>query len=383
MNKPARLPNLLIALVLLAVLVAAFGYWRFGRAVPVGMSSVDEAAVVQRVTGPGTVQARVALSLASRVNAAVEEVRADVGDTVRRGEVLVVLDSRESSARLAAVESQQKAVVRNIESARAAMNKAQADLELAQSRQRRDLELLKQGFVSQAVVDASTAAQRGAVAGVDAARAGLAAREAEAASVAQEARATGVSLSYTRLVAPVDGVVIQRLAEPGSTVLTGSPILKLVDPATLWVATRVDESVVGSVAVGQKAQIRLRSGETLAGRVARIARQSDDATRELDVHVAFDTPPPRFVIDQEADVSIETGSQRGLIVPQTAIVKARSGQPGVLLVEDGRTRFRAVQTAGADAGVVRVTEGLQAGQIVVTDASGVRAKQPVRPLQDR
>ncbi len=383
MKLPTQPPKLLIILVLLAVLASAFGYWRFGRSVAVGMSPVGKASVVQRVNGPGTVQARVAVSLAARVNATVEEVRADVGDTVRRGDVLVVLDSREPSARLAAVESQQKAVARNIESARASLAKAQADLELAQSRQRRDLELQKQGFVSQAVVDASTAAQRGAVAGVDAARAGLAAREAEAATVAQEARATGVLLTYTRLVAPVDGVVIQRLAEPGSTVLTGSPILKLVDPATLWVATRVDESVLGSVAVGQKAQIRLRSGETLSGRVARIARQSDAATRELDVHVAFNTPPSRFVIDQEADVSIETGSQRGLVVPQTAIVKDRSGQPGVLLVEDGRTQFRAVQTAGADAGLVRVTEGLQAGQTVVTDARGVRANQPVRPLQDR
>jgi hypothetical protein len=140
----------------------------------------------------------------------------------------------------------------------------------------------------------------------------------------------------------------------------------------------VDESVVGRVTVGQKAQIRLRSGETLAGRVARIARQSDAATRELDVHVAFDAPPARFAIDQEADVSIETGTLPGIVVPATALLKDRSGQTGVLVVEDGRTRFRAVGTGHTDDGLVRVTEGLAEGQAVVTDPRGVRAGQPVR-----
>ena len=90
--------------------------------------------------------------------------------------------------------------------------------------------------------------------------------------------------------------VVQRLGEVGNTVVPGTPLLKIVDPDSLWVATRVDESVIGRVKPGQSASILLRSGETLPGKVARIARQSDAATRELDVHVAFDTPPQRFAI---------------------------------------------------------------------------------------
>jgi multidrug resistance efflux pump len=84
----------------------------------------------------------------------------------------------------------------------------------------------------------------------------------------------------------------------------GGALFRLVDPATLWVAARIDESLVGRIEEGMPAVIRLRSGGEHAGRVARISRQSDAATRELEVFVAFDTPPARFAIDQEAQVLI-------------------------------------------------------------------------------
>jgi hypothetical protein len=117
--------------------------------------------------------------------------------------------------------------------------------------------------------------------------------------------------------------------------------------------------------------------------VARIARQSDAATRELDVHVALDTPPQQFAIDQEAEVSIATGEQAGIVVPLTALTKDRAGLPGVLMVEDGRTRFRAVTTSGADDQLVRVTAGLAEGETVVGNAAGVRTNQSVRVAQPR
>lgn len=381
MNLTSRTKKSLAALAVLVLLAAALGYWRFGRSVEVVTATARQGAVPSRVVGPGTLQARTSVAIASRVNATVVDVQVDVGHSVRKGQLLVTLDDRESSARLAAVKGQQTAVARNIESARATLAKAQAELELTRSRQRRDAELQKQGFVSQAVVDGSTAALLSAQAGIDAAKAGLAAREAEATTVAQEARAADVSLTYMRLLAPIDGMVIQRQAEPGSTVLTGSPILKLVDPATLWVAMRVDESVLGQIRVGQPAQIRLRSGEALGGQVARIARQSDTATRELEVHVALDKAPQQFAVDQEADVSITTGEQTGIVVPLTALTKDRSGQPGVLVVEDGRARFRTVTTGGADDQRMLVTAGLTEGETVVGNAAGIRANQSVRTAQ--
>jgi RND family efflux transporter MFP subunit len=369
----------LMALVaLLSVAAAGVGYRRLAMATDAPVVLAKPGAVMARVVGPGTVQARVPVTLSARVAAAISQMHVDVGDVVRQGALLVTLDDRDLSARRSVVSGQQVALARGVDGARATLAKAQADLELARSRQRRDMELLRQGFVSQAVVDASNAALDGAAAGVDAARAALSGRDADVRTLAHEARYADTVLSHTRITAPMDGIVVQRLGEVGNTVVPGTPLLKIVDPDSLWVATRVDESVVGRVKPGQSASIRLRSGETLPGKVARIARQSDAATRELDVHVAFDTPPQRFAIDQEAEVSIDVGEDQGVLVPLAALTRDAAGRAVVLVVDGGHARPQPVETGAADARHVLVRKGLAGGEPVVAVAEGVKANQRVQ-----
>jgi HlyD family secretion protein len=360
------------------LLLAAVGYLRFGRAIDVPIAVAASGTAPVRVIGPGTVQARVPVTVSARIASTVSQVLVDVGDSVRTGQPLVELDDRDLGARRGVVGGQQEALRRNTEGAHAGLVKAQADLELARSKQRRDLELQAQGFVSQAVVDASNAAAQSAAAAADAARATVAVREADARTLLQEARYADVQLSHTHVLAPMDGMVVQRLVEAGSPAAPGTPLLKLVDPASLWVATRVDESVVARVRPGQPATIRLRSGEVLGGKVARIARQSDAATRELDVFVSFDAVPQRVALDQEAEVVITVGEDRGILVPVAALTRDGSGQSGVLVVVDGRTRFQPVKTGAADERQVVVHEGLAGGETVVAVAAGVKPNVRVR-----
>jgi len=364
------------------LLLAAGGYLRFGRAVEVSITAATAGTAPMRVVGPGTVQARVPVTVSARIASTVAQVLVDVGDIVRAGQPLVVLDDRDLGARRGVVGGQQEALRRNTDGARAALAKTQADLELARSKQRRDLELQAQAFVSQAVVDASTAAAEGAAAAVDAARATVAAREADARTLVQEARYADIQLSHTQVLAPMDGMVVQRLVEPGSTAAPGTPLLKLVDPASLWVATRVDESMVARIRTGQPAAIRLRSGEELSGKVARIARQSDAATRELDVFVSFDAVPQRVALDQEAQVAITVGDDCGILVPLAALTRDASGRSGVLVVADDRTRFQPVKTGAADERHVVVHEGLAGGEALVAVAAGVKAGVRVRAAAD-
>ena len=390
--KPKKLNRRTLTIAVASLLLVAgagAAYWRFVRAVDVPVAVATQGAIAAHVVGPGTVQARIPVTLSARVSATVVQVHADVGDAVHSGQLLVALDDRDLNARRGVVAGQQEALMRNTEGARAALVKAQADLELARGKQRRDAELLAQGFVSQAVLDVSNSGRDGAAAGVDAAKAALAARAADARSLSQEARYADAVLSYTRIVSPMEGVVIQRLGEVGNTVVPGTPLLKIVDPKSLWVTTRVDESVVGRVQPGQTASIRLRSGEVLPGKVARIARQSDAATRELDVHVAFDTVPQRFAIDQEAEVSIDVGEDRGILVPLTALTaltRDKAGRAGVLVIDGvsidgsnrGRTRFLTVETGGADERHVLIRKGLTGGETVVANVAGVPANRRVR-----
>ena len=372
----------IVVALIAAMIIAAAGaaYLRFWRAVPVTTVEAVQGRVAMHVTGPGTVQARVPVTLSSRITATVARIDADVGDIVKRGQLLAVLDDRDLAARRAVTGGQQEILLRNLQAAQATVAKAQAELDLAQSKHRRDSELLRAGFLSPASLDTSAAALQSALANLDNARASLAAREAEKLSLAHEVRYSDTVLSFTRITAPSDGVVILRQTEMGATVVPGSPIFRLADPATLWIAMRVDESVVGRVMVGQSASIRLRTGETHAGKVARIARQSDAATRELEVNVAFNMPPERFALDQEAEVTILAGENTGIIVPVTALTRDGNGQQGVLVVSDARTSFRPVETGGADAKQVLIGKGLASGERVVVPAADIKAGMRVRPL---
>lgn len=383
MKLPVQLGGKALALLVVAlvlVVVAGAAYMRFGRAIAVPVIEAAQGNVPLRVVGPGTVQARVPVTLAARITATVTQVNADVGDAVTRGQTLALLDDRDLAARRAVVGGQQAALSMNVAAARATVAKAQADLDLARSKQRRDADLLRSGFVSRAVIDASDAALRSAEANLDNAGATQSAREADLQALGQEARYADTVLSFTRITAPMDGVIISRLAEVGTTVVPGSALLRMVDPASLWVAMRVDESVVGRVQVGQAASIRMRTGETLSGRVARIASQSDAATRELEVNVAFDTPLARFAIDQEAEVAILAGNGSGIVVPLTALTRDREGRQGVLVVVDSRAEYRPVQTGAGDAQRVLVSEGLAAGERVVARAASVKAGMRVQAL---
>lgn len=293
--------------------------------------------VVRWIHAPGTVQSRFPVVVSARITAVVTRLHADQGDTVECGKLLARLDDRDLSARAAA---------------------ARTELELARANHQRDREVFEKGYIAQAAMDATRAALRGAEA-----------RHLEATA----------ALSYARIAAPVDGVITAREVEAGQMVGPGTPLFRLVNPRDLWVTARIDETVVGQVAVGQPAEIRLRTGERTTGKVARIGLQANAATRELEVDVAFDAPPARFAIDQEADVAVQAGEERGVVIPASAL-RQGSRDLGVLAVVDGRAELRPVKTGAADSRLVVVREGLEAGDRVIRLPGDIRPNSRVRAI---
>lgn len=343
-----------------AIVAGALGFRFLASDAPEESVVVAQAELEVRVAGPGTVQARVPVTVATRISAQVLSVHADHGERVKRGQLLAVLDDRDLAAKQAAAFAGRESVARNVAAAEANLAKAQAELELARSRQKRDAELFRATFISQSAYDASAQGLNASEATVNNAAALLAARRAEARGVAAEVNYAETARSHTRITAPMDGLVIQRSVEPGSMVAPGNALFRMVDPATLWVAARIDEALVGRIEEGMVAQITLRSGAQHAGRVVRISRQSDAATRELEVNVAFDAPPERFAIDQEAEVSILTGVVRGPAVPVAALVR-RDGREGVMVLREGRKVFQPVRVAASDGRLAIIAEGLAQG----------------------
>ncbi|MBP6581997.1 MAG: efflux RND transporter periplasmic adaptor subunit [Chromatiaceae bacterium] len=378
----ARLFPLSIALALLGG-GALLAYRLFLYAPPVAVAQAKEGKVAIEVHGPGVVAARITVTVSTRVTGILKAVHADQGDSVTSGQLLAELDDTDVAAKASAAREGATASRRNIEAADAALAKARADLELAQSNFQRDQEVFRTRNISQAAMDATAAGLKSAQSAAASAAATLAARRAESDAAAQEAVYAGVLHAFTRITAPMDGLVVAREAEAGNTLVPGSPIFRLVDTDTLWVAARIDESVVGRAEVGQPAAIQLRGGQELAGEVVRISRQSDPATRELEVDVAFREPPQRFAMDQEAEVTIEAGEESGVLIPATALLQ-EGRERGVLVVADGRAVFRPVQTGATDGKRVVVREGIEVGEMVIRRPADPKAKvsagSRVRPV---
>lgn len=328
------------AVVAALLAVVALPVYRFFIHAPgVAVATAVEGSVAREIRGPGTVQSRVPVTVGARITGLVVSVHADEGDQVRRGQLLAVLDDRDLAAKAAA---------------------ARTERELARANHERDREVFEKGYISQAAMDAARAALAGAEA---------------------NAQAAAAALSYARIRAPMDGVITRREIEVGDTVVPGGTLFRLVDRKQLWVVTRIDESVVGGVAVGQPATIVLRTGEQLTGKVARVALEADAATREIEVDVAFDTPPVRFAIDQEAEVTIHAGNESGLIAPASAL-RQQKGAATLLVVADGRVEQRAVTLGASDGRRVIIRDGLKAGERVIVSPGDLEPGSRARPVEE-
>ena len=97
----------------------------------------------------------------------------------------------------------------------------------------------------------------------------------------------------------MDGLITVRKAELGTTIAPGTPIFQMVDPDQIWVAAWIDETQIAQLREGQPAAITLRSGRAFKGEVARLNKEADTVTRELEVDVKFMKLPESLVIGEE------------------------------------------------------------------------------------
>jgi RND family efflux transporter MFP subunit len=353
------------------------------RSVTVPVAQARQRTLREEINGPGTLQSRTAVSVGSRIIGTVTEMEVDVGDRVKRGQLLAVLDDTVLEPRANAVLASAGAARLRVGRARATRAKANATLELARATFRRDEALHRQGAIADAQYDDSVARLQQAEAAVEEADLDIRALEEEAASMRREWGASRADAALTRVMSPLDGLVVQRVIEPGSPVVPGSPLFQLVDDKKLWVAVMLDESLARRVHVGSPAEVRLRSGAEVAGSIARVTLVADVVTRELEVDVSVDLSNQAFAINEEADVTIFGAEKTGIAVPAQALLLRPGDGPsvrGVLAARDGRARFVPV-TEMLAAGRQALVRGLNDGELVLLEPSTMRLDRRVEPLQ--
>jgi HlyD family secretion protein len=380
MNRKLR-----VLLVVAAAVAAGIGLRLFLTNRPVEVTVArPETDVAVRVFGLGTQEARISSRLGFETSAALVELKADHGDRVKAGDLLARLQDGEARARL------DKSVA-GVGAAEAALDKARALA--ARSRvvaeQKRRIDARRRSLVERQTVSVEIAEQAELDARVAEADADVADRDVEAAKVAlaaarAQAALDGVLLERMRLVAPFDGVVTARLRELGSVMNPGEALITLVDPTSVWIQAFVDEARAGDLAVGQAAEVRLRSrpGAPFTGHVARVGLENDRVGEERRLYVACDDCPAEFHLGEQAEVVVTTRRLgRAVLVPETALRMIGPAEAIGWVVADGRLK-EAHLTLGARLldGRAEIVGGVPEGARVVVskDAGGFRDGRAAR-----
>jgi HlyD family secretion protein len=376
-----------VLLVLLgAALVAALAFvmMRSGPLAPTRVTTVEAAtgSFTPALFGIGTVEARRTYAIGPTAAGRVTRVLADVGDAVQAGQALAEMDPVDIDERIAAVEASMARAASTVTALQAQRRDAEAKRELAAINARRYVELGEKNFISPSAVEVRLQEQTSADASLGSADANIAAARQDLQRLAADKAALTQQRARTRLTAPTRGLVVSRDAEVGSTVVAGQPVLRLIDPASLWVKVRFDQGRSTGLAPGLRAQIVLRSnpGQPLDGSVARVEPLSDSVTEERIAQVAFDRIPEGVSVGELAEVTLALGDTGRTILLPNASIKRRDGGTGVWRVAAGALEFVPVRIGWTSQdGLVQVLEGVREGdQIVVYSERELDADSRIR-----
>jgi HlyD family secretion protein len=371
--------------VLVAALIALAGFlaWLgFLRPLTVSVAPV-ESGVRKQVFGLGTVGTRVLSNVGFKVAGVLAALDADQGDRVKAGQVLARLDARDVAAQVAVAKAAVAQASANLEKAKADAASAAANLANAKAIAARRAALVGKGFATVEETQTTDAAARVAAATLGAAQAGIdVARAALESAAAQEAYAEATVQNYT-LSAPYDAWIVSRNLELGSAVNPGQSVFTLVEAHSVWALGYVDERLAGRLAIGQPAEIILRSepSKRYPGHVARIEIQSDAVNEERLVDVAFDDIPRNIHLAEQAEIIVTTGTlAHAVTVPPTAITGFKDGSGIVWTVEHDRIDKREV-AFGPELldGRLPILSGLPSGAAAVAaPVSGMRVGRAAR-----
>jgi HlyD family secretion protein len=272
------------------------------------------------------------------------EVAVQIGDRVRRGQLLARLQSATTEAEAATTRA-------NIAEAEASLAEAQANAERAR-------QLQATGAISAQQIQQYTTGEQTA--------------RARVAALKARADADRVRLAQTRIVAPDDGVISARTATVGAVVQPGQELFRLIRQQRLEWRAEVAATDLAKLAPGMPVQVTPAGGRNVIGKLRMVAPTVDPQTRNGLVYV--DLPDPgNAKAGMFARGEFEIGSASGLMLPQSAVLQRDGFSYVFLLGTDNRVKQQKVQVGRRNGEQVEIASGLDAGARVVAAGAGFLA----------
>ncbi len=329
-------------LVLLFTPLLAFAQAGGPPFIPVNMMKASATPVSSTVNAVGALIAEDSVVLRPEIDGRIDKLLFKEGQPVKKGAALVVLDSAEPRARLAA---------------------AQADLKLAESRYRRSEELVAQNFISRQALDEARA-------NLDILRARL--------------RQEQVALDKTVIRAPFAALAGLRQVSPGAYVSKGDDIVRLDALGNLKLEVPVPETYLPLVRIGLPVTLTIDAlpGQTFSGKVHAIDPVVDPVSRNVRVRARIANPAGMLKPGMFARATADLGGKTSaILLPEQAIVPRPDGSY-VFLAVGGKADLRKVTLGKREPGRVEIVSGVAAGDTVILDGQiKLRPGVPVVTLE--
>jgi RND family efflux transporter MFP subunit len=348
----------------------------------------------------GSTQPLQQVSLRSQVEGRLLELNTDLGDSVKEGEILGRLDDsllaskvQETEAELASRESEVAKAKTEVENARNLWEKAKIELEQAKNDAERAKNLFAEGAISRQSAELAETKAKVAQQEVLTAEKQIKIREQEVA-IAKGKIATQKAIInqekqrqiYTKLVSPINGIVLEKINEPGNLINPGGEVLKIGDFSQVKVIVPVSDLELGKIKIGQTTRVKLDAfpQENFTGVVTKISPQSDPNTRQIPVEIIIDNPQGKIGNLMLARVTFQSLNEAQIIIPQTAIQEQRD-TTGVFVVknspefEEYIVEKREVILGRERQDKVEIIRGLEVGErFVINSEEPLENNQKVR-----
>ena len=324
--------------------------------VPVVVTTVNTQPLTPALFGIGTVEARYTYKIGPTFAGRLKQLQVHVGDQVTKGQVLGEMDPVDLDDKIRALDA-------GLKRAEAMLKEAQTRHTYAQTQANRYAKLAAARATSKESADTKQHE-------LQITTAALSVAKEELARITADRDALYTQRDHLRLIAPSDGLVVLRNANPGTTIVAGQSVIELIDPQSLWLHVRFDQSSAAGLVAGLDAQIVLRSrkDQSLNGTVLRIEPKADAVTEELLAKVTFNQlPQPLPSLGELTEVTLSLPTLEARPVIPNSSIRRYEGEMGVWQITDGDLRFTPIQIGAADLnGSVQVLEGLAEGDQIVS-----------------
>ena len=329
----------------------------------------------------GTVRARTTATVSSKLMGYAHEVRAQIGDRVRDGQPLVVLDARDLETSVARAEAGREELKSAVLEAERAIALSKSQLDLAQVTYHRMQDLLNKRSIANQEYDEASARLKAAQAALDMACARRTQLDAKMAQVEQEVRAAGIQHGYSEIKAPFSGTIITKSVDPGTLAVPGAPLFTIERIGAYRLEVSVEESRLSLTRVGKTVSVTIDGiGRTFSARVAEVVPSVDPAARTGTVKIDLPSLPDlRSGLFGKA--LFDTGGRKVLTVPSAGVME-RGQLQSVYVAENGIAHTRLVTTGTRGKDQVEVLSGLNQGdRVIVLIPMGLADGAPIEVRQ--